>query len=94
MDISALREIGWREWDPIGIKKLDGDAWQNGAADEYDAYLIEVATGLNAGWSVEQAVGHLVLVERDHMALGEVSTARERATATVKAIAALVGASG
>lgn len=92
-DIAALREIGWREWDPIGIREMNDDAWQNGAADEYDSYLIEVADGLLSGWSADQAIDYLVSIERDHMALGEHPTARERAATTVDAIAAHIGAS-
>lgn len=84
--ISALREIGWREWDPIGIRKMGGDAWQNGAADEYDTYLAEVASGLKSGWSAEQAIDYLMSVERDYTGLGDLPDARDRATATVKAI--------
>lgn len=87
--LEALREIGWREWDPIGIRESDSDAWQTSAADEYDSYLVEVASGLEAGWSEDRAIDYLVSIERDHIGLGENSTATDRARATVAAIVAL-----
>lgn len=94
IQISELREIGWREWDPIGIWQFADDAWQNGAADEYDSYLAEVARGLRAGWTMDEAVEYLVGIECEHIGFSERPTTRPRAEATVKAIRQLVGGNG
>jgi hypothetical protein len=91
IDLSALREIGWREWDPIGIRQFGGDAWKTAAADEYDTYLSKVTAGLQSGWTLDDAAKYLVDIERDYIGLGEGSTSRPRAEATAKAIASLVG---
>jgi len=90
IELSALRDIGWKEWDPIGIKQFAGDAWQNGSADEYDSYLSRVVTGLQSGWTLDDAANYLVEIERDYIGLGEGPTSRQRAEATVKAIRDLI----
>ena len=54
--LSSLRDIGWNEWDPIGLLAA-GEVWnQKPFADEYDTYLLEVAGDLRRGGSVESAV--------------------------------------
>lgn len=40
--LARLREIGWGEWDPIGIRQHNDHDWRLGAADEYDSYLLHV----------------------------------------------------
>lgn len=94
IDLSALREIGWREWDPIGIRQFDDDVWQKDAADEYDRYLIEVAGGLQTGWTTDEAIEYLVGIECEYIGLGESPKTRPRAEATVKAIRELVSGNG
>ena len=46
--ISRLREIGWTEWNPIG---LDRDEYTE---DEYDSYLLQAAGRLWNGASSEE----------------------------------------
>lgn len=92
VDLTALREIGWREWDPIGLREMTAGEWEKNGADEYDAYISEVAVGIQSGWTIEEAVQYLVDIERGHMALGEEPTSRPRAEATVRAIVELVSA--
>ena len=54
--LSRLRDIGWKEWDPIGLLAA-GEAWdQKPFADEYDDYLRKVAADFRDGGSLAQAV--------------------------------------
>ena len=84
--LSVLRDIGWREWDPIGLRGSE-DGWeQSDAADEYDSYLLQVAACLQNGEADGPVVDYLVGIESEHMGLGPAPTARSRAVATVAAI--------
>lgn len=88
LELSRLRDIGWAEWDPIALL-LKGAPWDHQPfADEYDAYLLRVASELRRGWSVVQAVDYLMQIEAEHMGLGVRPTSRVRAEATVSAIQA------
>lgn len=69
IDLARLRDIGWREWDPIGLLKLK-EVEGAEVADEYDRYLLAVARHLRRGGSVEEAIKYLLTVERDYMGLG------------------------
>lgn len=86
LKLSILRDIGWREWDPIGLQSLEGGWQQSTAADEYDSYLIHVAVRLQNGEADKPNVDYLLEVESQHMGLGGTSTATTRARATVAAI--------
>lgn len=85
LKMSVLREIAWREWDPIGLK--DEAEW---APDEYDAYMLRVASMLRRGASLNDAVDYLVRMAREHMGLSRASVEKARNTAT--AIQAYVSA--
>ena len=93
LKLSRLRDIGWREWDPIGLLPA-GETWESHPefADEYDGYLIRAASELRRGWSVSDAADFLVSIVVDHMGMGSRpgSTARVRAEATANAIKAYV----
>lgn len=91
LELSQLRDIGWREWDPIGLLP-EGGTWNSYPefADEYDRYLLEAASRLRRDWSVSDAVGYLMLIESENMGLGPLASARTRAEATAKAIKAYV----
>jgi hypothetical protein len=70
LKLSRLRDIGWAEWDPIGLLP-NGATWNHQSfADEYDTYLLRVASELRHGWSVAQAVDYLMQIEAEHMGLG------------------------
>jgi hypothetical protein len=84
--LSALRDIGWREWDPIGLQTIEG-GWQgSSAADEYDNYLLHVAARLQKGEPDGPLVDYLVDVETEHMGLTPSQTTHTRAAATVNAL--------
>nr|WMC98121.1 hypothetical protein RAR13_05275 [Aminobacter aminovorans] len=85
LDLSRLRAIGWSTWDPIGLREPGADWCDQPFTDEYDSYLIEAASGLGDGWSVEKARDYLLSIASDHMGLPQVS--RDTAEATAKAIA-------
>ncbi|MGI9402941.1 MAG: hypothetical protein ACR2OF_00335 [Hyphomicrobium sp.] len=91
VETSELRTIGWRKWDPIGLADDDG-SYPEGAADEYDSYLIHVAFSLIGGKSAEEMTTYLILVARDHMGLGVADAAA--ATETVNAIKCYVDGLG
>jgi hypothetical protein len=90
LKLSRLRDIGWAEWDPIGIL-LPGEKWDHHpAAEEYDRYLLHAASNLRRDWSVSDATDYLMWVASEHMGLGHSknAVARVRAEATAKAIKA------
>lgn len=98
--LSLLRDIGWSLWDPIGL--LDpGESWEGQPfADEYDRYLLAVASMLRDGLSTDECEAFLVEITVVHMALGfdkdgaiipeRELTARGPAKATMEAIRAYV----
>jgi hypothetical protein len=68
--LSALREIGWEVWDPIGIRDLVSDDYAEGPADEYDRYLL-VAFGMaQSGKSESEITAYLGDLASRHMGLG------------------------
>lgn len=87
--LSRLREIGWSQWDPIGLSQMGDDHWKDGGpcADEYDSYLLGVVGRLRRVGPASDAVSYLEEIEIDHMGGGRNSTTRSRAEATVAAIA-------
>ena len=67
--LSRLRDIGWAEWDPIGLL-AEGDTWENKPfADEYDRYLLQVVALLRTGRREEECVDYLDWVGSEHMGL-------------------------
>jgi hypothetical protein len=78
--LSRLREIGWTEWNPIGLDR-DEDV-----EDEYDSYLLHAAGRLWNGESEEAVASYLADIEANHIGLGEGSGIKPRAFATAKAI--------
>ena len=80
--LSILRDIGWREWDPIGLRTSDGGWEGSAAADEYDSYLLHLAGRLQKGEPDGPLVDYLVHVETEHMGLTPTPSARPRAGAT------------
>ena len=89
IQLSILRQIGWDEWDPIGIRGFEDDDWRTDAADEYDSYILHVVSLLRNGKSETEAINYLDLVASEHMGLGPRSQEQRQASAhTVRAIAA------
>lgn len=84
--LSILRDIGFAEWDPIGVQDENGDWEGSDAADEYDRYLLHVAVSLQRGEPETNLVDYLVWVETEHMGIGVNATAEPRAVTTVEAI--------
>ncbi len=89
LKLSRLRDIGWTEWDPIGLLPK-GDKWESRPefADEYDRYLLHAASRLRRDWSISEAADYFMLIACEHMGLGppKDSSARIRAEATAQAI--------
>ncbi|KFC74787.1 hypothetical protein FG93_00966 [Bosea sp. LC85] len=87
--LGRLRQIAWDEWDPIGIRCADHEAWRTAAAGEYDSYMLQVASILSSGGSTDEAVRYLDEIVTDHMALGPTTEAqRQSSRNTVEAVAA------
>lgn len=86
LKLSILRDIGWREWDPIGLLPAEGDWQASSATDEYDNYLLNVASRLQRGYADAALIEYLVEIETDHMGLSPSETTRSRADATVAAL--------
>lgn len=86
IQLSQLRQIGWSEWDPIGLQEIDPNWRANGGEDEYDSYLLHVAGLIRNGRSEAEAVEYLVGMETKHMEMEQGATTHSRAIATVRAI--------
>lgn len=88
-ELSRLRDIGWKEWDPIRLLPV-GEKWELHPefADEYDRYLLQASSELRGTWSISDAVEYLIFIESEHMGLGRAD--RMRAEATAKALKAYV----
>jgi hypothetical protein len=84
--LSVIRDIGWGLWDPIRLNGSEGGWRRSSAADEYDRYLLRVASSLQSGEPDEALVNYLVSIETGHMGLTDTATARSRAETTVAAI--------
>lgn len=86
IDLSRLREIGWKDWDPIGL------AGSGCTADEYDSYLLQVVSRLRRGDAVAEVAEYLIGIASEHMGLGEgSSSARNAAETTVVHIQQYLG---
>ena len=84
--LSRVRDIGWSEWDPIGLLAA-GDTWDHKPfADEYDAYLLKVAGDFRRGEELQEAVDYLISIERDHIGIGVRPGQEARAEATARAL--------
>ena len=84
IQLSRLREIGWKLWDPIGLGH-NGSAPDEGCADEYDRYLLHVVSMISRGGSKEEATVYLAGIASEHMGLSVVDA--DAAAATANAIA-------
>lgn len=86
LKLSVLRDIGWEQWDPIGLRGSEGGWRRSHAADEYDRYMRRVADGLQGGEPGAALIDYLVSIETLHMRLTETPATRARAEATVATV--------
>ena len=87
LQLSRLRQIGWDEWDPIGLGSVED--WRADAPDEYDSYLLYVVSMLRNGQGVDDAAAYLDRISSEHMGLGQATPEGHRASlTTANAIAA------
>ena len=78
--LSRLRDIGWTEWNPIGLDRAET------VDDEYDSYLTQAAGRLWNGETEEAVAAYLTDIEANHMGLVPGIGLDPRAAATAKAI--------
>jgi len=86
MKLSALRDIGWDHWDPIGLSGAEGGWRRSDAADEYDRYMQYVVDRLRMGEPDQVLIDYLVAIETRHMGLAETPATRTRAADAVATI--------
>ncbi|QUS58792.1 hypothetical protein [Pseudovibrio brasiliensis] len=86
ISLSKLRDIGWAEWDPIGLLDSDEQWNQQSFADEYDTYLMQAVARLRQGASENEVISYLIDIERDYMGIGMQQGTTSRATRTVRRI--------
>ena len=79
IQLSRLREIGWKLWDPIGLAH-DGASPDEGCADEYDRYLLHVVSMISRGGSTDEAAIYLTGIASEHMGLSVVDAQAAAAT--------------
>jgi hypothetical protein len=94
LKLSRLRDIGWSEWDPIGLLPTGGNWVVQPCADEYDSYLLNVARQLQDGWNIDEATTYLRRMEIDQIGMSETATTLSRARATAEAIRAYLDGIG
>jgi hypothetical protein len=88
INLDKLRQIGWDNWDPIGIRGFGDDAWKSATADEYDRYMLHVGRSLIQGGRIDDAVAYLDNIASEHMGLGPITPEGHAASQrTVEAIA-------
>ena len=80
--LSALREIGWMCWDPIGLFDMVGPGFNKGPADEYDSYLMIAFRMTKSGKPVDEVTEYLIQIAAIHMGLSGIDGTAERETAT------------
>ena len=69
IQLSRIRQIGWRYWDPIDLH--DGSEFgPTNCADEYDRYLLHVVDVLCQGGTRADSTSYLVQIASEHMGLG------------------------
>jgi hypothetical protein len=84
VQLSELRLIAWRYWDPIGLS--DGSKFGPArCADEYDRYLMNVVSQLTHGARRPDAASYLCEIASNQMGLSNVDA--DAAKKTVDAIA-------
>lgn len=83
--LEPLREIGWRDWNPIGAGL---------PADEYDTYLLNAAGQIVNGRSDDAVADYLVTVEIDQMGLDPAPGVHERAMVVASKIRSYVQSLG
>lgn len=84
MQLSLLREFGWKLWDPIGLANDEGSP-DEGCANDYDSYLHHVVSMICRGASQNEATAYFTNIASEDMGLSEVDP--EAAAATSHAIA-------
>jgi hypothetical protein len=84
--LSRLREIGWRDWDPIGL-----DGLEDRPDDEYDSYLLQAVGRLRHGATDEDVADYLATIEAEYMGLGDSPDARRRAKRAVRGLREYLG---
>lgn len=88
--ISALREIGWTYWDPIGLRGMVNDDYTQGPVDEYDSYLLSAFGKLVNGKSDSEVSSYLADIASNHMGLGSVDDFHQSSKRTVSKLAELI----
>lgn len=86
-ELEAVREIGWKFWDPIGVGPDEGEDWREMShADEYDMYLLAAMIWTRQGYGVEQIARILVQNETESMCIPRSTRQEARALRTAQAL--------
>ena len=81
---ARVRELFWRDWDPIGVNGLGGpDDEYNGYADK--AYVMLMYEGRSAG----EIADYLYYISSEHMGLGKSARLKALADTIAGKLAAL-----
>lgn len=75
-----IRDILLTEWDPIGVSAIPE------AKDEYDGYILDIASMLASKKSVDEICSYLLWAEAEHMGL---SADRQKANLVAAKLSAL-----
>lgn len=88
VQLSHIRQIGWTEWNPLGLCLPDKQAWRHVNIAEYDNHLMHVVCLLTKGSPRSDAVAYLEQVAREYPPPAGSNTDRHHAAVrTVRAIA-------
>lgn len=75
ISLEALREIGWTQWDPIGLIGSRGCA-----PDEYDSYLLQAVSRIRNGANDAEVAAYLGHIQSEEMGMGPADLGRGQAT--------------
>lgn len=70
--LSAVKDILFREWDPIGVNECEE------CRHEYDCYAVSICKLLRAGADEFKLTGYLGRYQRESMGLTRVHAERDR----------------
>ena len=86
-DLHRLREIGWKYWDPIGLRQFAvGPLTPKWPEDEYDSYLMKAAGDLWNGKSEQHVTNYLTEIETTTLGLADGVDSSGRAAKTAASL--------
>lgn len=95
IQLCHLREIGWREWNPLDLPPPEENAWRRVNIAEYDNHLLHAVCLLKKGGTVVEAAAYLENAAKQYQAEDAPSSGeRKSAERTARALLDYLGSDG